>query len=88
MMFWTNVKELLDIKNLTQKELSAITGINLGTIKNQICREVIPDAESAVKIAKALNTTVEFLVTGEEENSAQKELTELKSKLADLLLFK
>ena len=87
-MFWTNVKTLLDIRNLTQKELSALSDINLGTLKNQICRNVIPDAIEAVKIAKALNTTVEFLVTGTEENQAEKELTELKAKLADLIMFK
>lgn len=87
-MFWDNVKELLDIKNLTQKELSALTGINLGTLKNQICRNVIPDAVEAVKIAQALNTTVEFLVTGIDDNKAAKELTELKAKLADLIMFK
>lgn len=87
-MFWNKVKELLDLKNLTQKELSALTGINLGTLKNQICRNVIPDAVSAVKIAQALNTTVEYLVTGIDENKAQKELTELKAKLADMLLMK
>ena len=87
-MFWNNVKELLDIKNLTQKELSALTKINLGTLKNQICRNVIPDAIEAVKIAQALNTTVEFLVTGKDENTAAKELAELKAKLADLIMFK
>ena len=87
-MFWNNVKTLLDIRNLTQKELSALSDINLGTLKNQICRNVIPDAVEAVKIAKALNTTVEFLVTGTEENQAEKELTELKAKLADLIMFK
>lgn len=87
-MFWDNVKELLDIKNLTQKELSALTGINLGTLKNQICRNVIPEAVEAVKIAQALNTTVEFLVTGIDDNKAAKELTELKAKLADLIMFK
>lgn len=87
-MFWNNVKELLDIQNLTQKELSAKTGINLGTLKNQICREVIPDAVEAVAIAQALNTTVEYLVTGENNNQAAQELTELKAKLADLIMFK
>ena len=87
-MFWNNVKELLDILNLTQKELSAKTGINLGTLKNQICREVIPDAVEAVAIAKALNTTVEYLVTGENNNKAAQELNELKAKLADLIMFK
>ena len=47
-----------------------------------------PDVIEAVKIAKALNTTVEYLVTGEEENKAEKELNELKAKLADLIMFK
>ena len=87
-MFWNNVKAELDYLGLSQKELSARTGINLGTLKNQICRNVIPDAVSAVKIAKVLNTTVEYLVTGENENKAEKELTELKAKLADLIMFK
>ncbi len=87
-MFWNNVKAELDYLGLSQKELSARTGINLGTLKNQICRNVIPDAVSAVKIAKVLNTTVEYLVTGEEENKAEKELNELKAKLADLIMFK
>lgn len=87
-MFWNNVKAELEYLGLSQKELSAKTGINLGTLKNQICRNVIPDAESAVKIAKVLNTTVEYLVTGKDENTAAKELTELKAKLADLIMFK
>lgn len=87
-MFWNNVKAELDYLGLSQKELSARTGINLGTLKNQICRNVIPDAVSAVKIAKVLNTTVEYLVTGKDENAAAKELTELKAKLADLIMFK
>ena len=69
-MFWNNVKNELDYLGLSQKELSARTGINLGTLKNQICRNVIPDAVSAVKIAQVLNTTVEYLVTG--NNNAAK----------------
>ena len=69
-MFWNNVKAELDYLGLSQKELSAKTGINLGTLKNQICRNVIPDAVSAVKIAQVLNTTVEYLVTG--NNNAAK----------------
>lgn len=87
-MFWDNVKELLDIQDVTQKELAAKTEINLGTLKNQICRNVIPDAIEAVKIAKALNTSVEYLVTGKDDNAAKRELTELKAKLADILMFK
>ena len=65
--FWDNVKELLDIQDVTQKELAAKTGINLGTLKNQICRNVIPDAIEAVKIASALGVTVETLCNGKTE---------------------
>lgn len=83
-MFWNNVKELLEIQNLTQKELAAKTGINLGTLKNQICREVIPDAIEAVSIAKALNTTVEYLVTGK-NNTAKEIQNNLKQELIKTL---
>ena len=41
--------------------------INIATLKNQMTRNIIPDAETAVKIASVLSTTVEFLVTGQNE---------------------
>lgn len=63
-MFWNNVKSELEYQGLTQKELSEKTGISLGTIKNQLCRNVMPNTEYAFKIAKALNVTVEYLMTG------------------------
>ena len=56
---------------MTQKELAAKTGLSIGTIRNQICREVIPDAISAVKIARTLKTSVEYLVTGEDTHTEQ-----------------
>lgn len=81
-MFWDNVKERLEYLGMTQKELAAITGLNIGTIKNQIYKGVIPDTESAMKLAKALNTSIEFLLTGKDSKNIV--LTPLETKLLEL----
>ena len=62
--FWQNVKILLKNNNLTQKKLAEICNISFGTLQGWIAKSIVPDVFSALKIAKALNTTVEFLVTG------------------------
>ena len=64
-MFRDNLKEQIEYKGLIIKELAAMTGISKRTIDTYVDnRAVIPNAEIAVKLAKALDTTVEFLVTG------------------------
>lgn len=83
-MFWNNVKSLLKNYKITQKQLSVIINLPERTIENWIGRNTIPDAIEAVKIAQALNTTVEYLVTGEESNKAQQELDKLKQILREL----
>ena len=83
-MFWDNVKEKLKTNNLSLKNLSDTTELNYRTLQNQIGRNIIPDAITSVKIAQSLGTTVEFLVTGEENNSAEQKLKELKAKLREL----
>lgn len=73
-MFKDNLKDLIEYKGIVRKELSAQTGISKRTIDTYLdSRAVIPNAEVAVKIAKALGTSVEFLVTGEDSvNHEQK----------------
>ena len=83
-MFWDFVKEELKNKNLSLKTLSDLTELNYRTLQNQIGRNILPDVISAVKIAKALNTTVEFLVTGVEPDTSKLELEQLKAKLREL----
>lgn len=63
-MFWNNVKSLLKIYKITQKQLSGIINQPERTVENWIARNTIPDAVEAVKIAQAFGTTVEYLVTG------------------------
>ena len=63
--FRENLKDELEYQNITIKELSLKTEISNRSIENYLSkRESIPPADYAVKIAKALGVTVEYLVTG------------------------
>lgn len=86
--FWLRTNTLIKLLNKTQRGLALECGFTERRIETLSSNSRSPDVIEAVKIAKALNTTVEYLVTGEEENKAEKELTELKAKLADLIMFK
>ncbi|MGN0729021.1 helix-turn-helix domain-containing protein [Treponema sp.] len=73
--FRENLRSELDFQGLTVKELSAKTGIVKGTLDNYLgARASIPPADIAVKIAEALNVSVEFLVTGKERKENKNEL--------------
>lgn len=85
MDFYENVKILVKKHGFQLIPLLESLGINYSTYKGYKQYGNLPRADEAVKIAKALNTTVEFLVTGEDNNSAAKELETLKSKLRELL---
>lgn len=70
MSFEENLREAIKIMGITTKELSAKTGIKEDTISSYLkTNGAMPTAEKAVKLADALNTSVEFLVTGFEKNS-------------------
>lgn len=64
--FKENLRDELNFQGMTVKELAAKTGLIKGSIDNYLgVRASIPPADVAVKIAKALNVSVEYLVTGE-----------------------
>lgn len=86
--FRENLRNELDFQDLTVKELSAKTGIIKGTLDNYLgIRASIPPADIAVKIAKALNVSVEFLVTGKErkENQSSTSLVSVSAEEKNLL---
>ena len=87
-IFLENLKDELSYQDLTQKELAERTGISVNTIRGWFSKDLVPDVFNAVKIAQTLNVSVEYLATGTDNNSAAKELAELKSKLAELIMFK
>lgn len=65
MGFKENLKNEMKFQDIRQKELADKTGISVNTIRNYINgHNALPNIYSAVKIAKALKTTVEQLVEG------------------------
>lgn len=66
--FWLRVKDKLDFQDMTQKDLAEQINESYNTLQSWINRDRLPNAEQAVTIAFALNTSVEFLVTGKSNN--------------------
>jgi transcriptional regulator with XRE-family HTH domain len=72
MGFKENLKSELLYQGMLVKELAMKTGISRHTLDNYLnVRKNMPTADIAVRIAKELGVTVEYLVTGE-ENPAEK----------------
>ena len=74
--FWERVDEELEYKGMNRKSLATEVGFNLGNIGKGIQLGSSPSADTAVKIAKVLNVSVEYLVTGQ-DSSLQKENLDL-----------
>ena len=67
MDFWERVEEELSFQGKTKKELAALTNIKEQTLHKAFERRSSPTAEAAFKISKALNVSMEFLITGNEK---------------------
>ncbi|HBB15108.1 MAG TPA: XRE family transcriptional regulator [Treponema sp.] len=74
MGFKENLREEMEFQDIKPKELSEKTGISVNTLRNYINNhDALPNIDSAVKIAKALNISVEELVEGRKlKNEFQK----------------
>lgn len=65
MSFKDNLREELNFQGLMIKDLAEKTGLNQASLSNYLRENSsIPSADIAVKIAKALNVSVEYLITG------------------------
>ena len=82
--FWNNVKALLKAQNKTQRMFSCECGFAERRIENLITTNRSPDIIEAFKIAKALNTSVEFLVTGEDQYKCKDELSQFKKSILEI----
>ena len=72
MGFRENLKDELKYQGILVKELADKSGVPKGTIDHYLAeKNTEPIAENAVRIAQALNVSVEYLVTG--ENSISKD---------------
>lgn len=87
MGFRENLKDELTYQDITVKELSMRTGISKHTIDHYLTKNGSqPQAELAVKIAQALNVSVESLVLGNESTTSKspRNIQELTDKLSTL----
>lgn len=72
MGFKENLKSELLYSGMLVKELAAKSGVNKYSLDNYLNkRGQVPSVEAAVKIAHALNVTVEYLATGIEGQGQQ-----------------
>jgi len=84
MGFGENLKQELAYNGILKKELSALSGVHKRAIDTYVrTRASMPPADAAVKIAKALGVTVEYLVTGE-DSSIPKEVSRLTRSILNL----
>jgi len=67
MGFGENLKQELAYSGMLKKELATKSGVHKRAIDTYVrTKASMPPADVAVKIAKALGVTVEYLVTGED----------------------
>ncbi|MFA6775152.1 MAG: helix-turn-helix transcriptional regulator [Sphaerochaetaceae bacterium] len=75
--FWKRVEALRKTLGMTQRELSVRCGFPKTKIEAWLVQnpQPIPKGDACVALAKALGTSVEYLVTGEEYNDEENEWT-------------
>lgn len=73
MSFWKNVINELDYQGKTRKWLASEAKFDVSTIGTGLKREGMPQADLAIRISKALNVSVEYLVIGTEKKDISKQ---------------
>ena len=64
MDFWMRLKNEIRAKNTTQEWIAGKIGVPFGTFRKWMTRRTYPNLKQGVEIAKLLETTAEYLVTG------------------------
>ena len=66
MDFRERLREEISFSGLSNKEVAAQAGITLRSLVSYVSgQSCMPSADVAVRLAKVLNTSVEYLITGE-----------------------
>lgn len=80
------IETLSNERKISQKELSEYLGLASPVVfANWRRRDSMPDADTAVKIARFFGVTVEYLVTGETSNPLQQTSEDLSVKYHEIL---
>lgn len=82
--FWKRVNLLIKSNGTKQQVVAESCNIPYQTLRGWVTRHCYPDALQTYKIAKLLNTSVEYLITGQESSPSAAELSNLKQKIREL----
>jgi len=77
MDFWSRLKNEIKAQNTTQEWIAGKIGVPLSTFRKWMTRKTYPDIREGVGIAKLLETSAEYLVTG----VTQENLTDTEQRL-------
>jgi transcriptional regulator with XRE-family HTH domain len=64
MDFWMRLKYGIKVQNTTQEWVAGKIGVPFSTFRKWLTRRTYPNVREGVEIAKLLETSVEYLVTG------------------------
>ena len=79
MNFWENVDAELEFKGINRKTLAQEAGFDASLITKGIKTGSAPSADTAVRIAKILNVSVEYLVTGQLQDAQENQTAAIAS---------
>ena len=85
MDFWTRLKSEIKAKNTTQEWIANKIGVPFGTFRKWMTRKTYPNLKEGQEIARLLDTSVEYLLTGiesDELNDNEQELVGAYRKLS------
>jgi transcriptional regulator with XRE-family HTH domain len=64
MDFWMRLKNEIKAQNTTQEWIAGKIGVPFGTFRKWMTRRTYPNIQEGIEIAKLLETSAEYLVTG------------------------
>ena len=64
MDFWTRLKAEIKAKNTTQEWIAGHIGVPFGTFRKWMTRKTYPNMKEGTEIARLLDTSAEYLLTG------------------------
>lgn len=76
------IVELLEVKKMTQKDLATIAGITESAVSHYVKGDRVPRGVNLVKIAKALETTTDFLLEQDVDFDTENDLKIAKTLIA------
>ncbi len=69
MTFFERLQDLLDSRNLSQKQLAESINVRQNTISDWKNKGNLPQGETAIKLAQYFNVSLDYLLTGEDKNN-------------------